>query len=880
MDFILVSDALTASEARYALAQRNTMGAKVGSFSVLLEALAELWLIEPSELDWDVALQEKALAMQSAFWAQSIQVDEPATVAELKAGLRFLLNYLPLGIQPEKILEPANRHERYYNDLVCLLKNIGERPAQDELAEQWVIEHEGLCIEPLYVYQPVNIECLYPWQQQVLDILAAKSWLAPEPEKYDFIQQPTPASKDAPIQQFAQTLFHPEAGIISRDSLYWLTCRDQVHEVEAVTSLIQSALDTGIAPERIAVTVPRVGDYEAWLVKHFEHAGIIASNLRSDSGVFDWQSALIHDLLTRLIQNDIPMASMSVMINPLMPWSARIGHKLAEQLGEGRELDPGVELYPEGQAMLGLLQNLPEQAPAAIMTWLNAVTEQCGTARIKGLGKQRLKALIENTRRLLTLYGGQPIEEQLKRVVHQIPVATLESQDNRVRYLHAVNIIQEGEPLPFQVDELFVMGFNQGHYSYQPEHTGPIHRDAWDQLASSAELDIPSVEASLQRWQKEFTELLGRVDNRITFTRAMNDYQGKNLDPSDTQLDMALCFQPLVDLDPEQLERPVMQSSHPLLRTFSSKLEEQDKPKLEDLKLNQKFLHAVRHQQDGAIKSESPSSLEKLMQSPLAWLLYRLGIKPRVWEPQTPKISVQGTIAHKVFELFSDKQGEPWSETLFDELFSQSVEQEACFLDSPQWRLKRTQLRNKVYKALDGFCGWCEQEKWDISDVELKLQGELWGTSLKGFVDAVLTNGNQTLIVDYKTSKHKQRLKQLEAGYDLQTLIYRELYQQKNSGSQVMSGYYTLNDTTLLADRPLSASDRLSVVQPSLSLDEQSANAVELVEQRLNELESGTIKLNLTSDDKTWEKRGIKAYALTDNPVVTRFTRDSEEGAV
>ena len=29
MDFILVADALTASEARYALAQRNTMGARV-----------------------------------------------------------------------------------------------------------------------------------------------------------------------------------------------------------------------------------------------------------------------------------------------------------------------------------------------------------------------------------------------------------------------------------------------------------------------------------------------------------------------------------------------------------------------------------------------------------------------------------------------------------------------------------------------------------------------------------------------------------------------------------------------------------------------------------------------------------------------------------
>ena len=137
MDFVLVPDALTASETRYALAQRNTMGTKVGSFSVLLETLAELWLIEPSELDWNVALQEQALAMENAFWAKSIRVDEPATVAELKASITFLLNYSPLGARPEAVPSPANRNQRYYNDLVALVRRLEERPDTDQLAEQW-----------------------------------------------------------------------------------------------------------------------------------------------------------------------------------------------------------------------------------------------------------------------------------------------------------------------------------------------------------------------------------------------------------------------------------------------------------------------------------------------------------------------------------------------------------------------------------------------------------------------------------------------------------------------------------------------------------------------------------------------------------------------
>jgi hypothetical protein len=877
MDFILVPDALTASETRYALAERNTMGAKVGSFRVLLEALAELWLIEPSELDWDVAMQEQALAMGDAFWAQSIRVDEPATVAEIKASLQFLLNYLPIGLQPVEIAEPANRYESYYNDLAHLLARIGERPAQDQFAEQWLAEHQELCIEPLYVYPRLNTEQLYPWQQRVLNILAEKGWMQPEPDKYDFIQEPAPADDTAPIQRFAKTLFCPKADTIPCESLYWLTCRDHVQEVEAATSLIQSAIEKGTEPERIAVVVPRGGDYELWLEKHLEYAGIIASNVRPESGVFDWQAALIHDVLTSLVQRDIPMARMSVMINPLMPWWADTGHKLAEQYASGAELKPGTELGGEGAAMLDLLQSQPDETSAAALEWLNAIAGQCRTLSIRGMGNQRFKSLLENTRRLFALYEGQSFDEQIKQVIRQTPVAAFESQEDRVRYLHAVNIIQEGEPLPFRVDELFVLGFNQGYYSYQPERTGPIHRDAWDQFAGKAGLAIPSVETSQQHWQQEFSELLRRVDNRITFLRGMNDHQGASLEPSDSLLDMALCFQPLKELAPEQLEQTVLKSGHPLLRTETVELQVPDASKLDDLTFDQQILQAVRTKKDGSEKPESPSSLEKLMQSPLAWLLNRLGIQSRVWEPQAPDILVQGIVAHKVFELFADRQAEPWNETLFDELFSRAVEQDAPFLGAAQWRLKRTQLRNKVYKAINDFASWCQQENWQISEKELALQGELWDIQLKGFVDAVLTNGNQTLIVDYKTSKHDRRLKQLDAGYDLQTLIYRQLYEQKNPGKTVMSGYYTLNDSTLLAAQSLNPSSQMAIVQPEPSLEDQSANAVALVKDRLNDLKIGTIKLNQTSDEKTWSDRGIKAYALTDNPVVSRFTRPSEE---
>ena len=119
----------------------------------------------------------------------------------------------------------------------------------------------------------------------------------------------------------------------------------------------------------------------------------------------------------------------------------------------------------------------------------------------------------------------------------------------------------------------------------------------------------------------------------------------------------------------------------------------------------------------------------------------------------------------------------------------------------------------------------------------------------------------------------------LKKGYELQTLIYRQLFQQNNEQGEVMSGYYTLNDTTLLTDQPLTPSNQLNVLQPEPGLVAQSEKAAELVQARLKDIENGNIRLNERSDEKAWKDRGITPYALTDNPIVSRFTRDEEGNA-
>ncbi len=873
MDFILVPDALAASEARYALAQRNTMGTKVGSFSVLLETLAELWLIEPSELDWDVALQEQALALGDAFWKDSIRVDEPATVAELKASLQFLLNYIPLGVQPAEFAQPASRYERYYNDLLRLLLRIGERPAQDQLAEQWLAEHQELYIEPVYVYPILDTDRLYPWQQQVLDLLMEKGWLTPEPGKYDFIPEPIPANQDAPVQQFARTLFHPEARTTPRENLFWLTCRDHVEEVEAVTSLIQTALDTGTVPERIAVVVPQGGDYELWLEKHFENAGTISSNVRHESEVFDWQSALIHDLLNTLAQPEASMALMSVMVNPLMPWSARMGHKFAVHCAKRKSLTSDEETE---QSLLDIIQNAPEKTTTSVIDWLKAIAGLCRKNIYKGLNGQRMKGLIENTERLLSLYDAEDFAERINRVLRQMPVATLESGENRIRYLNAINIIQDKEHLPFQVDQLFILGFNQDHYSYRPEHTGAIPREAWDSIASETGLAVPTMDASQEYWQKDFAELLNRAEKGVTFLRSTNNFLGESLEPSESLLDMALCFQEMEELAPEKLETPILRSGHPLLRTEIVEIKEEATPELDDMEFDCN-LQTARLDDNGDFGQESPSSLEKLMVSPLAWLLNRLYIESCIWKPETPDIRVQGNVAHKVFELFFNDPKNTMGESLINSLFDQAVNEEAPFLNTDRWSLKRAKLRDEVFGALNDLANWCDKLGWQVTHTEDEIEGSLWGIKVRGRVDAILSDGQQALIIDYKKSKHTNRLTRLEKGYDLQTYIYRALYQQGHPGSTSLSGYFTVNDATLVTDQALPGSGMLSMVQPRVTLDAQSENAVAFVEERLKAIQDGMITLNQADDVKEWRKLGITDYSTKDNPVIARFILDNKE---
>ena len=156
---------------------------------------------------------------------------------------------------------------------------------------------------------------------------------------------------------------------------------------------------------------------------------------------------------------------------------------------------------------------------------------------------------------MLALYSQPSFsEQQLQSVLPHLNVGSLTLNGERTRYLNAVLVVEEGEPLPVNVQQLYVLGFNNGHYQYQPAYTGALSRQQWDDLA----LPIPTQAAEQQRWQQGFRQLLSRATNKLVFLRALADAEGKRLDPQRYPHRYGpLCYCPADKLAPESLEQPL-----------------------------------------------------------------------------------------------------------------------------------------------------------------------------------------------------------------------------------------------------------------------------------------------------------------------------------
>ncbi len=296
----------------------------------------------------------------------------------------------------------------------------------------------------------------------------------------------------------------------------------------------------------------------------------------------------------------------------------------------------------------------------------------------------------------------------------------------------------------------------------------------------------------------------------------------------------------------------------------------------------------------GKLRPLSASGFDTLMVSPLAWFLQRENIVPLRWAPEELDPMTKGTLAHEVFEnLFRAGTPLPTAakiKSAAGKLLNEAILRHAPFLTGSEWYVERRNLLNDVETAALRWRDLLDRSGANILGVETSLTGVFEGVPIRGRADLLLSlPSGRLFVVDYKKSTSRSRRKCMEEGYDLQASLYRRmlrfgkvadggveaLARALNEGGEIGVLYYMMDDQRALTDTSGWIPRSVSGVQELGS--EISRNGEVLVRERIRALRSGKIPLNREDDAETFDKIGVKTYALEDSPLVMRFAHPAPE---
>jgi RecB family exonuclease len=284
-------------------------------------------------------------------------------------------------------------------------------------------------------------------------------------------------------------------------------------------------------------------------------------------------------------------------------------------------------------------------------------------------------------------------------------------------------------------------------------------------------------------------------------------------------------------------------------------------------------LAILRTREDGRPRPQSPSRLETLLVSPLAWLLAEIEALDVTWVAEEPTALARGSVAHGVFERLFAPGAPPGSAAIaagFDAALAEAIAEEAPFYERADWSVDRGHLAAETRRAAEAWAARLAAMGAEIVEVETRLEGPAHGLALSGKADAILRLADgRMLVVDYKSGRSDRRRTRMQAGWDLQVRLYLDLLGTAGRGADGV-GYFCLGDGVLLSSSPVTGADRVS--------GDISGAALERIAERLGEVRRGIVTLNAEGDAKALSKLGIGAYALDSSPLVAAHLT-MEDGA-
>ncbi len=908
IQYLLVPDSSAARRVRRALVENSARsGILVGTWPELVETARNAYLLPDAGDDWDEKLHTALEALRGSFWAESFSVSPHETAITVEKVFYQLVS----ATDPHSELDLAGsgnlprRPRKHVEDLALLYTKLeGQLPARLSMVRRLLAESAQYAIQHLCVYYLEGLPHLTRWQTALIEKLNADAGVSLDAQLTSVLKD-TLSGEQLPgvpggLLTLQKALFRPPGEKTSSDdSVQWVGVRDFLEEAEVAAGMVQHMLaeHEDLRHSDIGLLLPERFEYSVAVQDAFTLAGLPLSGLP----VEHWQRDLGREALFQFLycrQKPAPAMALAVCLSsPLMPWSREEGAVLAQTVMDGDYgLRPFSKAGRDACAMLDLLRKGDETPDSLIQAIQSFISLLDGGDEYAG-HVQQAKAAAESACTLLETVSVIDWAA-LRRAASPKIITTGESPDFN---LEGVTVWREGHEPWRPVRHLLIFGFAEGSYPSEPGSSPVFVDDDLNAIRDHLGLPVGTSADELQRRRARFRRQLAAVSDSARFLVPHRDPHGADQAPSESLVFMYQLFDPPKAIDtPEDLVLQLdavadREHIHYLAQTKPG-IPKPPRPIVaSDIEFDRDLL-ALRTNANGGQKPESPSSLETLMVSPLAWLLRRLHAEPLGWMPEGANVMLLGTLAHEVFEnLFNNESlliEINKIETKVSSLLDVAIRRHAPFLRAAQWRVERQHLSAGITKAALAWREILSALNAEVLGSEEWLAGNLDGVPIHGQADVLLgLPNNRLLVVDYKRSSSRSRRPRMQRGYDSQASLYRtmlqtggpkdrentELIRRLKGAVQTGIVYYLLNDQTALSDSVLIESGGIPGWE-ALEGD-VAGHAIELIEGSLQKVQAGFLRLNREGDAVFFEKQaGLKPYALENSPLIPLFTLPDEAG--
>jgi len=869
-----------------------------GAFrAITADLLSDTYLApRPQVIDLNTVMADGAFP-----WSASMDVAPLETATAVSAALRSLA-VATHGLSPDEVnLSALDRDSRLYKHLAAL-------------CDLWR-QASGALPEDLQVYAHV-LDCVSSDPLELLPLVAGDPCSFATPiERRLHAQlldhhgiaaaafQNEWAARRAPLMTGAAegtSLWRAQQGLTGAaipsgpldDTLAFFALRDEAEEADFAAARAQRLIDQGVAPHEIGLLVPDETGYVAQLRRAFDDAGVSISGLPVQPDRRDIAGETLLQLLLCFQAPAPAMALASLYISPLMPWPSETGLQLAREVMQGRfEPFAARSLTGRAQRFYQLVRSNIAQTPGGIQQALEQAAQLLSDA-----AEQR-EAVAAFRSKLGMMRAELAQSRSLDwTVLYRVATPAMPKPSPSEAFVEGVSVFTEGSMPWRSARHLIAMGMSGNRWP-RAVSASPLFLDGELRLLhEKAGLHVETRGDALARRLEKLRRQFLCASETLTLLRPVFGPNGSRQAPA-AALSLLARTVGNGEKGTEDAEalihdlRAIPRDRWPFAhRVVEASPDPQPSALPEEgvLRLGRDLLRR-RLADDGRMRPQSPSRLETLMVSPLAWSLSEFGAEPVIWAPDGLNVMVAGTIAHDVLEFLFPKDAplpeHDQIEAAVPELLASAIRKYAPFLQRSIWAVEREGLLLDIRTAAHAWRNTLEGLGARVIDNEIGLQGEALGILLRGRADCLLQlEDGSLLVVDHKKSGTPKRRARLEAGWDLQLGLYREMLKRPEKTGDVLEAalagnpqigvaYHLINDQGVLLEGLEPPDGVVTVVEGEISLQ-----AMDLLITRLVEVAAGTIRLNNEDDRKFFEKTAnLAPYALDGSPLVARFMMPGTE---